>query len=1695
MDYLKKSLFNTEYNEEEYNKILLRSFYYYEKIPDNYKEEYNKIFDIKPEDLLNYNLKGGNNLKKKIKKSQYQFLINLQYHYLLNYYYPNNFITIQQIENAFDVNYKNDKKITIEERKKEIELQKQSLINIEKQNTDLINNIKQILQNLINDDTLKKFNQFYYNKLLVFLNNVENIFLSIDKDNNTTDIYTKTKQSQELYDKLVNIKSSLEQIKKEIETNKNYITQYNSNNLGVSISKQIDFINNKLNDIKTNNIELSEDRKKKELEDKLKDYYTKITNNKELREKYEKITKGLNDEEIDKLIEKYKLNLEIKRKIVESFSGGGNIEKLNELYDLMIIDNKINKEILSKDNKLQKLLENINLYEIVKDKNIEIVINEFKTEERKAKEQAEREQAEREAKEQAVREQADSKSEEKEQVDSKSEEKEQADVKTEEKADAKPEEKADVKTEEKVDAKPEEKSDVKPEEKADVKTEEKVDAKPEEKSDVKTEKKTEEEKDKINNINCENITKFKQNQNDCWLDTFFVVMTADELNTLFKMFLNKVLEEDKDLFNSIINYIEYIKETDKAQLKTDFVQKFVNYYNNKIKVKIDNDVILDEYGNGRINFVIIIINTLFDDVKLSVNTDFDKKYFIHIIQSDNNNKITEITDNNYTLKAIYYPQGELHYEGYYKCNNKWLFYDNQDLPIKEINIDDLTQKSETYLFFVRNEDEEINNVEETKTEETKDETKTEEKNEETKEKEFDITKNYLNDFLEINTTQFNILKNKKIKKLDTLENEDKQKIINLMNEFIKNHKQNLKDYKFKNKDNVEKKYFIKYLNNYDQQKENLQKENLQQYFNNLKNVVKNNLNLYIDNIEVKNLNQLISKLEKIFELNEDVSEKNLIEFKILLLLQFNNVVNSNEIFIKNYFQNNDDINNLFDEILYFNNNDFYKDKKYNFYNINKLYNLQDNLIFILNDYYSCYELINYIRDKIKLKIDFDFTNCINDFPRLLDIYYNEYGINNTEKIKTPKFNKDTKYIIDDYLKEINKEYIEDKDNFINLLKYINDPNSIKKEENKLEDFKESEEDIEKCKNIVNKFTNITNYESWSIDCNEISGNYIDNIYEIYQKKYNGETNLDLINLDFNDFSNDIIDEYMKQITKNKIETKEEFEELINFIKSKKSPKDDKVEKDCKSKNHIVKNCNSEEDYLNQLELFRETNNNGCKDEAKKKKKELFNNNECKEYKKIKIDTDKNEIKNIEKYKEKEEKIEIKFFNNKIYIPKTRKDKSKRKSFIKQIDSNVMRNKDIENIIKEVKFFDKNIENDKQTIGNSYNLVFNLHYFNKIFCCTKKENEIIKITDKFPGGIFTQIDVSNFNRKLFKYEIYGINEEKAEKLKELCLKVANKIDDVVLNQGDDFREFIKEDGVKKLSIEVENFFKEIILTKDEKIEFIINKKTKSEEIKITKITDNELELFKQNEYYDWLGLGLSNFYQKYKLFEPNRFNVINKNNNEYYDIIPLYYIENINNINNNNLDIINEYLNNNLKVYPENDYPEKYKINNDLLKSFLNKKKNNLPFWLSLGKFYLKTIINEKINIHINNAWRDHMVKGYGKVVTCFIINYFKNKYPNKELYITLKEGGGSSKAWKRHGFVLKSKKDTHPFTESFSHKLDINESKKICTKTLNDFNITEFKYYEIDNQTGGKIDKIIENMVNEYNNKKVKKYKIVKKLN
>ena len=1215
MDYLKKSLFNKEYNEADYNKMLLRSFYYYERLSDNYKEEYNEIFNIKPEDLLNYNLKGGSNLKKKIKKSQYQFLINLQYNYLSNYYYPNNFITIKQIENAFNVNYKNDKKITIEERLKDTLLKKHSLINIKKQNTDLINNIKQILQNLINNDTLQKFNQIYYNKLLVFFNDVENIFLSITNDN-TTDIYTETKQAQELYDKLVDIKSSLEQIKKEIETNKNYMTQYNSNNLGVSISKQIDFINTKLNDIKTNNIKLNHNKNNKNLKlnFKLNDYYTKITNNKELREKYEKITKELNDEEIDKLIEKYKLNLEIKRKIVESFSGGENIEKLNELYDLMIIDDKINKVILSFDDKLQKLLENVNLYEIVKDKNIEIVINEFKTEERKAKEQAEREakeQAKREAKEQGEREQAErkqAKREAKEQGEREQAEREQAEREAKEQAEREAKEQAEREQSERKqqeEAERQRKQQEDDERQRKQQEDEKADAKPEEKADAKPEKKTEEEKN-IDKINCENITKFKQNQNDCWLDTFFVVMTSDELNNLFKMFLNKVLEEDKDLFNSIINYIEYKKETDKANLKKDFVEKFVKYYNNKIQVKIDNDIMLDKNGNGGIQFVIELINKLFDYVKLSSNTDFDKKYFIYLIQNDND-KITEITDNNYTLKAIYYPQGELHYEGYYKCNNKWLFYDNQKLPIEEVNIDNLTQKSETYLFFVRNEDEETKN--ERQEEEKKD---NEEKNkcilniinkklEDINYNKNSVIVNNANDYYTIsdeNNNTYKIGKSNEISKFLELEDiklqketeeyikfqNSKNNIIGLINIYAKENKQfhptismeyyetiktsisNVK--KIIEKNNLENIYFN--LISTQEFPENLLNKNLPQNFN-LIEYYYFFFNYLKDLCNIKNINIIL----------DDKEYKYFLIFNDLFGDYFNN--NNNIIF--KYNNENLDYNNFFNDNKVINNPNVIDIK-----NVDSKEKARQFLINIRkenNNLEEGYKINMLINNKPELITTTNIIKNIkkNNYDNNLKIYFlldknNINKINVVEnKEDTIEEQKDTIEEQDDTIEEQdnNKDTVEEQDdNEDTVEKQDDNEDTVEKqddnedtveEQDDNEDTVEEQDDItfsdeytdeeedDKIYSLIGKLQtlNILNSDEgikYSTNINDETFNELINyIYIKFKIDEDKKINTNELNID--DFKNININKYLKSINKKEyLDNKEDIINLFKYISNK-----------------------------------------------------------------------------------------------------------------------------------------------------------------------------------------------------------------------------------------------------------------------------------------------------------------------------------------------------------------------------------------------------------------------------------------------------------------------------------------------------------------------------------------------------------------
>jgi len=332
--------------------------------------------------------------------------------------------------------------------------------------------------------------------------------------------------------------------------------------------------------------------------------------------------------------------------------------------------------------------------------------------EREAKEQAEREQAEREAKEQAEREQAEREAKEQAEREAKEQaEREQAEREQQEED----ERQRKQQEEDERQRKQQEEEQAKEQERLEQERLEQEKLEQERLKEEEAQRKVEEEeqdKDKIDKINCENITKFKQNQNDCWLDTFFVVISADRFNNLFKEFLNKLLEENnkesKELLKSIINYIEYKKETDKANLKKDFVEKFVNYYNTKFpNDKISSDYIMPNDGNGSgdISPVIQLINNLCDDVRLydEDNQNVDSTYYIQLIELGAG-KINDIKHNDYVLNAIYYPVGS-HYIGYYKCENKWYRYNNEDKEIQieqtKDEINNLDIKAQSYLFFIK----------------------------------------------------------------------------------------------------------------------------------------------------------------------------------------------------------------------------------------------------------------------------------------------------------------------------------------------------------------------------------------------------------------------------------------------------------------------------------------------------------------------------------------------------------------------------------------------------------------------------------------------------------------------------------------------------------------------------------------------------------------------------------------------------------------------------------------------------------------------------------------------------------------------------------------------------------------------------------------------------------------------------------
>jgi hypothetical protein len=213
------------------------------------------------------------------------------------------------------------------------------------------------------------------------------------------------------------------------------------------------------------------------------------------------------------------------------------------------------------------------------------------------------------------------------------------------------------------------------------------------------------------------------------------------------------------------------------------------------------------------------------------------------------------------------------------------------------------------------------------------------------------------------------------------------------------------------------------------------------------------------------------------------------------------------------------------------------------------------------------------------------------------------------------------------------------------------------------------------------------------------------------------------------------------------------------------------------------------------------------------------------------------LKNLGEKEDKEDKEEKRnFFNENIFIPKSREDKSNRPRIFKLQEANIMRNKFIEQI-ETIKFF--NPDEEPMTPFNAYNLISNLHLFQKLFCPLifsdddKDKNEP-KITDKVPGGMFSELEVADVDKKLFKYEMLGINSDNIDKLKKLCLETYENIKDIELKRENDYRKIIKKPQIINLSKEVEDFFREIIHTKNIPVKFTIDK----EEDKKAKEEDEE-----------------------------------------------------------------------------------------------------------------------------------------------------------------------------------------------------------------------------------------------------------------
>lgn len=228
--------------------------------------------------------------------------------------------------------------------------------------------------------------------------------------------------------------------------------------------------------------------------------------------------------------------------------------------------------------------------------------------------------------------------------------------------------------------------------------------------------------------------------------------------------------------------------------------------------------------------------------------------------------------------------------------------------------------------------------------------------------------------------------------------------------------------------------------------------------------------------------------------------------------------------------------------------------------------------------------------------------------------------------------------------------------------------------------------------------------------------------------------------------------------------------------------------------------------------------------------------------------------------------------------------------------------------------------------------------------------------------------------------------------------------------------------------------------------------------------NELAKFiENNEKYDpddfsfsvpndWLGHGYAiNTPGKIKDFVPNRF--LLKGPRSRFMIVPMFYLENINS-NKKLIGHIREYI----KEIKFSMSPEEKEIKLEYLEEIIE---NNGNFWLAISRFDIMVIKEDNvIKAHINNAYGDHLKKGAGKIVTCFLVKYLKEIYPEDEIEVTLQVSGFSGTAWSRHGFERKEGVSSGGI-ESASHILNLEENERICNEALEEFDITEFLYYDL----------------------------------